>query len=380
MTRRSLIAGALLALWACGGGAQKAPQSKPPVPVTVARVEQKAVPLSVHAFGTAEPNLTVGVRSLVPGTLQKVLFHEGEEVQEGEVLFQIDPRPFQAQLSQAEAALARDQAKLGQAEEDAKRYGVLVKKDYVTQQQAQSAVAEAASLRATVAQDKAAIDAARLNLSYCTIKAPITGRTGAIQYQLGNVIGINAATPMVTINQVRPIRVGFGVPVGNLPELRAHANQRLKVEARAGSKDHDAPEPTTSLSAPAQVGAVSFIDNNVNSSTGTILVKADFANADETLWPGEFVDVMLYLGDEPSAVVVPAQAVETGQKGTYVFVVKSDGTVDSRAVSVERQAGELSVIARGLSVGETVVTDGQLRLQPGTKVAVKPGVTAEEKP
>ena len=368
-----------LAIVGCGESAGKqAPHAAPPVPVTIAQAERRAVPITVHAFGTAEPNLTVGVRSLVTGTLEKVLFREGEEVQAGEVLFQIDARPFEVALQQAQAALARDQAKLKTAESDARRYAELVKKDYVTQQQAEASASDAASDRAIVAQDEAAISAARLNLQYTTIHAPITGRTGALNDQLGSLIGANASTPIVVINQVRPIRVAFGLPVGNLPELRAHANQRLKVLARPGHKSEGDVEPSTSLQGAPQEGVVTFIDNNVNQQTGTLLVKADFPNENESLWPGEFVDVTLFLGDEANATVVPAQAVETGQKGAYVFVVKADGTVESRPVEVERQDAQIAVIARGVKPGETVVTDGQLRLQPGSHVQVKGNVEAQQ--
>jgi multidrug efflux system membrane fusion protein len=374
-----MVGGLVLAV-GCGS-APKAPSGPPPVPVTIAQVESRAMPISVHAFGTAEPNLTVGVRAQVTGTLDKVLFHEGGEVQAGQVLFQLDPRPFQAAVDQAQAALDRDQAKLATAQADAERYARLVKKDYVTAQQAQTAGSDAASLRATVAQDKAAITSARLSLQFTTIRAPITGRTGALNFQLGSLIGANAATPLVTINQVRPIRVSFGVPVGNLPELRAHANQRMRVLARPGQKGPDeSAEPSTSLAGAPQEGAVSFIDNNVNAQTGTLLVKADFPNEGETLWPGEFVDVTLFLGEEANATVIPAQAVETGQKGAYVFVVKADGTVESRPVMVERQDEQSAVIARGVKPGETVVTDGQLRLQPGFKVQVKSSPSAEAQP
>ena len=369
------------ALAGCHGGAKAGGGARPPVPVTVAKAQLEEVPTTLHAFGTVEANHLIAVRSQVQGVLQEVGFHEGDEVEQGQVLFQIDPRPFQAALAQSEKALARDEANLATAESDAKRYGALSEKDYVTKQQAQTAKSSAAAIAATVGADKAAIEMARLNLAYCTIRSPIAGRTGQLNYQQGNLIKANSDTPLVTIAQLRPIRVSFAVPSDDLASLRAHQHDHLVVEAMPGRRQSGGVEPLTSVGTAPEKGSLSFIDNGVDPTTGTILLKADFSNERESLWPGEFVDVHLTVGEEKS-LVVPAEAVETGQKGTYVFVVKPDGTVESREVAVERSDAKIALIAKGLEPGETVVTDGQLRLFPGAKVTVReePGPSAQAGP
>ena len=366
-------------LFGCHGGQQAEGQGKPAVPVTVAKAQLEEVPDTLHAFGTVEPFHTIAVRSQVEGVLQEVRFREGDEVQAGQVLFQIDPRPFQAQLAQAQKALARDQANLATAEADAKRYAALSEKDYVTKQQAQTAKSTAAALTASVGADKAAIEMAKVNLGYATIRAPITGRTGQLNYQQGNLIKANSDTPLVTIAQLKPIRVSFSVPSDDLPALRAHQSEKLGVEATPGRRQAAGVEPLTSLGTAPQEGTLSFINNGVDPATGTILLKADFANPQETLWPGEFVDVSLTVGKEKS-IVVPAEAVETGQKGTYVFVVKPDGTAESRPVEIERSDAKIALVAKGLAAGETVVTDGQLRLFPGAKVSVREEPTQMAQP
>ena len=364
--------------------AKKARVAPEAVPVTVARAQLEDVPNTLHAFGTVVPFHTVSVRSQVVGVLQEVRFREGDEVTRGQVLFQIDSRPFEAALSQARKALARDMANLVTVQSDARRYGILSQKNYVTKQQAESAQSGAAALGATVGSDKAAIELAEVNLTYCTIRAPITGRTGQINVQQGNLVKANDDTPLVTIVQLKPIRVSFSVPSDDLPNIRAHAGEKLEVLATPGRRLVDGVEPLTSLSNAPQAGLLSFIDNGVDPSTGSILLKADFPNEQESLWPGQFVNVGLTVGKEHS-VVVPAEAVETGQKGTYVFVVKPDETVASRPVEVVRSDAQIALISKGVKAGETVVTDGQVRLFPGAKVSVSEGpATAsagpEEKP
>jgi multidrug efflux system membrane fusion protein len=318
--------------------------------------------VSVGAIGNVQAYNVVSVRALVTGAVVGVRFREGQVVKEGELLFQIDPRPFQAALTQAQSTLARDQAQARNAQADVRRYASLVKKGYVTVQQYESAQATARALEATVRADQAAVQTARINLGYCTIRSPLTGRTGQLLVHEGNVVQASAQTPLVVIEQVQPIYVAFSVPEQLLSQLRQHGEPRpLRVTAAppGGQAPHQ--------------GALSFVDNAVNTTTGTILLKATFPNDDQALWPGQFVNVVVTVAERPRAVVAPSAAVQQGQSGAYVFVVKQDGTVESRPVVVAAGGanGHESVIEKGLSPGETVVTDGQLRLTPGARVAVK---------
>jgi membrane fusion protein, multidrug efflux system len=361
------------ALGACKrGAAQHGPQQGEGVPVTVAQVEKKTVPQQVTAIGTVEPMHSVQVRTQVGGTLVAVHFREGQEVNRGDLLFTVDPRPYQAALAQAESAVQRDRAKLIDAEANARRYEDLAKKEYVTQQQAESARADAASLKATVAADQAAVEAARLNLAYCTIRSPVTGRTGSLLVHAGNVVKANDAT-LVVIDQMQPIYVSFSVPERVLPQLRARQGEQLAVTARlSDQKPGDVPE-SSAIRGEAEQGVLTFVDNAVNTVTGTILLKASFDNKDEALWPGSFAMATVTLGELRDATVAPSQAVQRGQQGQYVFVVKQDGTVESRPVVVAMQDERVAVIEKGLAPGEVVVTDGQLRLAPGSRVQVKGG-------
>jgi multidrug efflux system membrane fusion protein len=337
-----------------------------PVPVTAAAVVEKTMPLSFRAIGTVEAVETVAVKARIGGELIQVRFREGAVVSRGDVLFVIDPRPYQAALEQAEAVLARDQALLAKAEADIARYADLVRQEYVTREQYDQINADAAALRAAVAADRAAVETARLNLHYCTISAPATGRTGNLNVKLGNLIKANDDTPMVTLNQIAPILVAFSVPAQMLPAVLAHREAGIEVLATVPG------DARGSVS-----GELSFIDNAVDTETGTILLKATFANRDERLWPGQFVDVTVVLGEEPGRVVCPAPAVQTGQQGRYVFVIKSGGTVEQRPVSIDRMDEVDAVIDSGLTAGETVVTDGQLRLVPGSVVEVKDGLLGD---
>jgi len=358
----SSAAAALLATVAlgCGGPAQNQQHGAAPVPVTVGQVVRKTVPLGFRAIGNVEAIETVAVKARIGGALQRILFAEGDTVETGSTLFAIDPRPYQAALRRAEAQLAKDQAMLDKAESDVTRYADLVKQDYVTKEQYDQITANAASLHATVAADEAAVDSARLDLEYCTITAPVTGRTGSLTVKVGDLIKANADTGMVTINRTRPIYVTFSVPAQRLPAILAHREHRIEVSATLPG-EHE----------PAATGRLTFIDNAVDTSTSTILLKATFPNAEERLWPGQFVDVEVTLGEQPDRVVCPASAVQTGQQGHYVFVVKDDRTVDQRPVTVDRMNEQTAVIATGLEGGETVVTDGQLRLVPGATIQVK---------
>ena len=381
---------AFLALLISSGCAKKAAEAerRMAVPVLVATAEVKDMPVQVSGIGTVEAYATVSVKSLVSGALDRVHFTEGQEVQKEALLFTIDPRPFQADLQRAGANLARDTAQMKQAEANVaknqanaqiaavekRRAQALLEKGVAAKQQYDQAAAAADALdaavradeaavenaRAAIAADQAAIEAAKLNLQYCYIRAPIEGRTGNLLVDMGNIVKSND-TAMVVINQVHPIYVSFSVPQRELPAIRnSAAAGKLPVEAMI---PNDA--------GPASEGTLFFIDNTVNTATGTILLKGIFDNRDGRLWPGQFVNVTVTLTTQHDAVVVPSQAVQSGQAGEYVFVVKPDMTVESRAITLGRNVSGLSVIENGLQPGETVVTDGQIRLVPGVLVQVK---------
>jgi multidrug efflux system membrane fusion protein len=349
---------AVIMLAACSGNAENnhAPEA---APVTVNTALKKDVPVVLKAIGTVEPHNTVAVRARVAGEITRIAFKEGQDVSQGDVLFTIDPRPYQATLEGALADLDRDNAKLKSAKEDVRRYAELVKKDYVTSQAYDQTIANADALKATVAADRAAVQSARVNLDYCTVRAPIAGRTGNLLIKLGNVIKAEDQ-PVVTINQIMPINVSFSVPEEYLADIRRYAaDGTLDVEAAFP----DEKEPNFK-------GELSFINNTVDGSTGTILLKATFPNPEKVLWPGQFVNVVLRLATSRSAVVVPSQAVQRGQQGDYVFVVKPDMSVESRTVKLGQRIDRETVIRKGIEAGERVVTDGQLRLFPGAKVAL----------
>jgi len=352
----------MLALAAFAPGCARAPKAPPPelVPVHVGTVVRKAVPVQIRNVGTVLPYNTVALRALVNGEILQVHFREGQDVRKGDLLFSIDPRPYEAALAQAEAALARDRAQLANAEADVRRYTDLVKKDYVTQQQYDSVRANAEAFAATVHADEASVTRAKLDLGYCSMRSPIDGRTGTVMVQAGNVVKANDAT-LVTINQLTPIYVSLAVPERELPEIR-----RRQAE---GGLAVDAEEPATGK--PIARGELTFIDNTVDRTTGTITVKATFANANRALWPGEFVNAVLTLAVESDAVVAPPGAVQNGQQGSFAYVVKADDTVESRPITPGRLVADGTVIEKGLAAGERVVTDGQLRLRPGAKVEIQ---------
>ena len=353
------MTGTLLALLTgCDAKQQKPPDER--VPVTVAVAEQKNVPLQIRAIGNVQPIATVAVRALAGGQLQRVWFREGDDVRKDQLLFTIDPRPFQAALSQAEANLARDEAQLRNAESEAKRYAELVKKDYVTREEYEKFASGAEAARAVAAADRAAAENARLQLSYCEIHSPMDGRTGSLQVQAGNLVKANDTTPLVTINQITPVYVTFSVPESQLGELRARGLGNVPVMAL----------PQNGGTAIA-TGKLTFVDNAVNTTTGTINLKATFANQNRALWPGQFVNVAMTLAERANAIVIPSQAVQVGQRGQYVYVVKNGGGVEMRPITVFRAVDQQSIIEHGLTVGETVVTDGQIRLSPSSKVDVK---------
>lgn len=360
LTRAGLLA-ALALLASCG---KKAPEKSPSVPVSVSPVVRIDAPAVVAANGVVEPVQTVAVEAQVGGTLTEVSFQEGEEVTEGQVLFRIDPRPFDAALRQAEAALARDHAQTLNAQRDAERYKALVAKDYVTQSQAEQAQTQAAALVATLQSDSAAVENARVNLGYTTIRAPISGRTGSLLVRRGNLVKPNGG-PLVVINELQPILVRFPVTARDFLALRRRVAGG-PVPVRVTASD--------STVLPEQ-GSLSFLDNAVDSLTGTVTAKARFTNSSRALWPGEYVRVAVQLDVHSGATAVPTTAVLNGQEGTYVYVVDSEKNAHVRTVTVGQPVGDLTVIERGVQPGEEVVVDGQSRLVPGAKVDAKPQAT-----
>lgn len=361
-----------LAVASCRGpgeGSAPAPSGPPPTPVVTGTVQRQTVPLVLKAIGRVEPIATVAVRARVAGELTRVWFTEGQAVNKGQTLFTIDPRPYQAAVAEAEARLSRNRALLKKAEADETRYAGLVAKDYVTREQYDQVVTTVAATKAQIAADEAAVEMARLNLSFCTITAPVAGRTGTVSIKLGNLVRANDERAMVTINQTRPIYVAFSVPAQYLGAVQARPRDGLAVSAAVAERPGD-----------ALTGRLSFIDNIVDPSTNTVQLKGTFANEAEMLWPGQFVTVALNLGDERDRVVAPAQAVQTGQQGPYVFVVGDEGTAELRPVRVNRHDEVLAVIDSGLAGGETVVVEGHLRVVPGGKVAARPATAPEARP
>jgi multidrug efflux system membrane fusion protein len=365
-----LLSGCSGAKEAKGGKGEKGGKAKSaPVPVSVATSMRKDMPVTVEAIGTVEPFASVGIKSQVAGVLEKVNFHEGDPVKAGDLLFAIDPRPFAARLDQARATLAKDQAALDNARKQAERYGPAAEKGYVSEEQSDQAQTSVATLAALVQADQAALASARLDLDNCTIRAPISGATGELLVTEGNLVKASDDQPLVTINQIVPVKVSFTLPEQTLPELKKHlTGGELAIWAIPPG---DGAQP--------QSGRFAFLDNMIDQSTGTIRLKATFANPDRGFWPGQFVKVSLRLTTRRAATVVPAPAVQTSQTGAYVYVVKPDQSVEERPVIAAFSFGGESVIDSGLAVGETVVTDGQLRLKPGALVKALPAGAKAEK-
>src|SRR5437016_9645404 len=382
--------GALLLLAACSDNAAgKARVQLPPVPVSLGDVVEKSIPVQLTAVGNAQPYTSVGIKSQINGQLVEVRFKEGQDVQRGDLLFVIDPRPFEAALRQTEAALnqrqaevrqaqatvERDTAQLANARVQERRYRELVAKELIAREQYDQLNTNMAAMEATVEADKAAVenaraalqaaqanvDNARLQLGYTTIRAPIDGRTGNLLVQNGNIVKANDDNPIVVINQVHPIYVSFAVPEQHLPDIKKYyrAAGALRVMTRL-------PRQRETLA----TGDLTFVNNSVDQTTGTIQLKATFANTDNALWPGQFLDVSLVLTSR-AAIVVPSQAIQPGQQGPYVFVVKPDQTVESRQIVLGTRLGAETIIEQGLRAAERVVTDGQLRLVPGAKIEIR---------
>lgn len=350
------LALALAAAAACGRGGP-APGA-PAVPVRVAEAAVRTVPIELHAIGHVEPIATVSLRPQVDGRVETLHFQEGQPVAQGDLLFTLDRRPFQAALSEARANLARDAAQAEYASAQARRYQELYDQGVASQQQFDQFASGAKAQAALVDADRAAVAKAELALSYAAIRAPIGGRTGGLSVHPGDVVEANQ-TLLVVIHQLAPIYVSFAVPEQELGAVQ----ERMAVqplEVRAAAEEGGTP---TGLR-----GTLSFVDNQVDRATGTVRMKATFANQDGTLWPGEFVHALLVLREQADAVVVPSQAVQTGPQGPFVFVVKSDASVEARAVALGPTVAGESVVQQGLHAGERVVIDGQLGLVPGARV------------
>jgi len=368
MTRPLVRMAPLLALALAAAGACSKPKERPKekTPVSVAMATVQTVPYTITANGTVEPIQSVAVQPQVAGPVVQVAFEEGQEVRQGQVLFRIDPRPFQAALAQAQAVLSRDVVSAQNAAREAERYASLVEKGYVTQSQADQLRATAAAQRAVVASDQAMVQAAQLNLSYATIRAPISGRTGSLLVKPGNVVRAPNPTPLVLINQLQPVQVRFTVPGRTLADLQraAAAGQKLGVRAMPTQADSGG-------TAIAESGELNFMENAVDTTTGALTLKARFANRTRSLWPGQFLTVTVDLYQQANALTVPASAVQSGQDGNYVFVVDEQSKARMTPVTVARTAGEVAIITQGLQPGMRVVTDGQSRLVPGAQVEIR---------
>ena len=344
---------------------RKAPKGPPAVPVTVAPVIQETVPIRLQAIGNVEAYSTVSVKARVDGQIVTVNFREGDPVKKGEVLFRIDPRPYEAALRQAEANAMRDTAARDQARSQDRRYQELLEKNFVSKEAYAQIHTNAETAAATATASQAALENARLNIEYCTITSPLDGYVGKVLLQAGNMVRANDANALAVINQVRPIYVNFAVPEQSLPEVR-------KYRAAGPVAVETLPDP----GAPPVSGRLIFVDNAVDPTTGTIRLRAQFENADAALWPGQFVNVSLRLTEQVDAIVIPSSAVQNGPEGQYVYVVGPDQVADVRKITVMRTDGERTIVATGLQKGERVVTRGQLRL--GTKTRVQLGKPAAE--
>lgn len=359
-----VVAGLAVAIVGCSKPPE---QHAPPVPVQLAAVEKIDAPLTIGANGVVEPLQTVAVQAQVGGILEEVSFSEGQDITAGQVLFRIDPRPFEVALRQAQAVLSRDEAQAATAQREADRYKALVEKDYVTKSQADQAQSAAEAMKATVQADHAAVDNAQLNLNYTTIKAPISGRAGRLLVRQGNLVKANA-DPLVVINTLHPILVRFPVVQHDFPAVHrrmAEGNLRVRVVTADSGKI-------------GEMGALAFLDNAVDSLTATVTAKARFENQGNVLWPGEYVTVSLDLATQSNVIAVQTRAVMAGQQGAYVFVVGADKVAKVRPVTVGRVVGDMTTIANGLALGEEVVVDGQSRLTANARVDGKPAAAATQ--
>lgn len=368
-----LLAGGAYILFGAGAASQNQPNSARrnagrPVPVVVATAERKTLPLTIRTVGNALAYATVTIKSRVDGQIMQIHFKDGQRVKKGDLLYTIDPRPFEMQLNQAQSILARDRAQLANARANLKRTEELRRRGVATQQQLDLNRTTAAALDETLKSDQAAIDGIRLQLEYTSIRSPLDGRAAETQVDAGNLVKANDVA-LVVINQTRPLKVAFSVPEQYAFEIHQRmASHHLEVDVSDRNADR-----------PPQKGVVTFLNNTIDSATGTVAVRATLDNTDESILPGQFVTVALRLATIPNAVTVPSQAIQVGQKGTYVFIVKPDKTVDLRAVTTGETVGPDTIVRTGLEGGEQVVTDGQLGLFPGARAAPTVAAKAPKK-
>jgi membrane fusion protein, multidrug efflux system len=383
MTRRVLLALGVMLLMAAGlyyvrpfatsepaQAARSAAGQPRALPVLAGEVVARPMPVEISTIGNVQPIASVAIKPRIDGEIVKVAAQDGQEVKAGDVLFLLDSRQAQATLEQTLATLQRDQAQLANARRELERLTPLGRKDFASKQQLDVAQTGVSAAEATVKADQAAVEGAQVQLSYTTIRAPIEGRLGTIVFKLGNTVRAGDSAPLVTINQLRPIYVAFSVAERYLAELQtAMAAGPLPVSVTIPGHKAAAPK-----------GRVSYLENAIDSESGTVSVKATFDNQDEALWPGQFVNAVVQLRVEPNALIVPSQAVQQGQNGAYVFVIKPDDSVELRPVTVDRTVGGDTVVASGLAAGERVVTDGQMRLSPGAKVEIQKPAAAADRP
>lgn len=363
----SVLIASALALHACSkegsalpGGKTKADQAG--VPVVTAQAVRKIMPAKLQAIGNVEPRTSVAVKSRIDGQIVAVRFRDGQDVGKDQLLFELDPRALDAQVKQLEATVQRDKVLLTNAQARERRFAELLEKNFISQDAYTQVKTEMEAAQASLQADAAALENARVQLSYTRILSPISGRAGRVMIQVGNVVKANDM-PLVTINEIAPVYVSFAVPERYLSEIRGFmASGKLPVQAVL----QDAPGAVTS-------GELTFVDNAVDQQTGTIRLRATFPNHDRALWPGQFVSVTLVLRQQRDAIVVPTQALQNGPHGQYVYVVKPDLSAEMRSVTVDRTDGSEAIIANGIQDGETVVTSGQIRVTPGAKVAPKAG-------
>jgi multidrug efflux system membrane fusion protein len=361
-TRRSASIAILPAILLAACSSTPPPPADPAVPVSVAATVKKTLPELLTAVGTVEAINSVAVKSLIDGQLLQSAVKDGDDVKSGQLLFKIDPRPAQAALAQMQAALAKDIAARDLAHAQVQRYQPVADKGFISADQMQQYVTAYEAAAASVKVDQANVEAAKLTLGYADIYAPISGRAGRILVQPGNLVKANDTNSLLVLNQIAPIFVTFSIPGSYVDRVRqAQAQATLAVEAAGTGM------------ARSESGELAFVDNAVDPTTNTVKLRASFANGDQALWPGQFVNITLTLGSDRDAIVVPDAAVKAGPNGSYVFVVKADGRAEQRAVEVARSVNDETAISKGLSAGETVVTDGQSRLVDGTRVKLQDG-------
>ena len=369
MKTRALLLASLFALTACSEGEKKKPQA-PPVPVTTANAAARDIPVTLQVVGRAEAYESVVLKSRVDGQVAAVLFTEGQQVKQGDPLIRLDPSDFSARLQQAEATAARDQALIAKSRSDTARYSALKERNFVSEEKLNDIRTNEAAASANLRASQAAANVARLQLSYTTLRAPFSGVVGARLVFPGSSVKINDTT-LAVINRVRPLLVSFSVPEKHLPRLRAAmaaaTGSRMKVDVSLPGDKSQRYE-----------GEVHFLDNAVDATTGTILMKAVLPNAEEKLTPGQFLNVTLLLDTLTGAVTIPNEAVQQGAEGQFVYVVKDDQSAEVRPITTAAAAAGVTAIAKGLAVGETVVTDGQLRLAPGVKVKAREAASAAD--